>query len=672
MADMSALANHCRRRTFQFRMKDASDRAFAKWLIAVGVLAGIAVVIALFDWNWLRRPVAGYLSATTHRTVVIDGDLRVHLLGGPRLEVNAVSFGNAPWSAERVMAQAERVSVRLDAASLWHRPVALTEVTLVKPRVTLEEDDQGRANWDFGGGGAPLRVNALTIEDGVFHYRSAPAQTDVTINVTSSRPAPSGEIPIHFSGSGRLRDNPFTLQGDGASLLAFENNERPYRLDVRAQAGATSAHFDGTVVPARIDDVDGALTLEGRDLSQLYPIIPVPLPWTPAYRLTGQLAHQSSLWYFRAFKGNVGDSDLAGDFSLDRGRPRPLINADVVSTRLDYKDLGGFVGLPPPNQPPGAKPVAQKKEAAKRAVSERALPTKPYDLERLRAVDAKVHVKGERFVTTDLPLDHMVAALDLQDGVLKLEPLDFGIAGGHLVSHLVLDARQNVIRTRADVSIRDIELKDVVPALKPPNGSAGKLAGRAVFVASGNSVADMLGSSDGEAALISRGGDASALSIVLTNLDLARAVPLLMKGDERSPIRCVVTDLVADNGKLSSQSMVVDTEAEKIFGEGTIDFKSERYDLRLKAQSKHASLVALRGPIVIGGTFKSPQIRPAAGPIAARVGSAVALGVLAPPAALVPLIDFGGARDADCDGLMAAAMQNVQHRSAESTVVATK
>src|SRR5262249_55668222 len=164
------------------------------------------------------------------------------------------------------------------------------------------------------------------------------------------------------------------------------------------------------------------------------------------------------------------------------------------------------------------------------SVSAHALPDKPYDLERLRAVDARVTFKGKRFITTDLPLDNLNAGLNLDNGVARLQPLDFGVAGGHVVSNLVLDARQNVIRTHAAVRVRDVELRQVIPALKPPNGSAGKLAGRAVFAASGNSVAQMLASSDGEAALMSRGGDASALAIVLTNLDLARAVPLLMKG----------------------------------------------------------------------------------------------------------------------------------------------
>ncbi len=247
-------------------------RRTGAWIL-LAVVALIAAVIALFDWNWLRGPLASYLSHRTGRAVAIDGDLHVELSMSPRLVAHSVSFGNASWSKDPVMARADQVSVRLDLPSLWHRPVALTEVALVRPQVVLEKDSGGRANWDFGDVRDAPKIGTLAVDDGVIHYRDPAAAADITIRVSSSAPGPNGERPVSFSGSGRWRENPFTMEGTGASLLALENGDRPYRLDLRARAGATSAHFDGTVVPARIDNVHGALTLEGPDLSHLYPLI---------------------------------------------------------------------------------------------------------------------------------------------------------------------------------------------------------------------------------------------------------------------------------------------------------------------------------------------------------------------------------------------------------------
>ncbi|OLC66446.1 MAG: hypothetical protein AUH79_06120 [Betaproteobacteria bacterium 13_1_40CM_4_64_4] len=622
--------------------------------IFLGVVAVIAIVVALFEWNWLRSPLATYLSGRVGRPVAIEGNLQGEWSWKPLFSADSVTVRNASWSSEPVMAQAQRIDVRVDVASLLSGPVSLPEVTLVAPEVLLERGPDGRANWELPGTGPsniPV-IGRLNIEDGVIRFLHSEVGTDVVVDVESSASSDSGTTPVHFSGSGRLRNNPFTVEGDAASLLALEKGDRPYRVNASAQAGYTRARFDGTVVPNNVDNVEGALTLQGRDLSQLYPIVPVPFPWTPPYRVSGQLKHTGKLWTFNEFTGKVGDSDVAGNFALDRSKARPFVNADLVSTRLNYKDLGGLIGLPPADAPPSARTPEQNKEAAKREASGRVLPDRPYDLEKLRIVDAKVRFKGKRFMASNLPLDDMKMTMDLQEGVLKLQPLDFGIGGGDVTSTLVLDARDKVIKTNGDITVRNVELKQIIPGFKPPKGSAGKVGGRARLSATGNSIADMLGSSNGEVALISRGGEASALAVVLTNLDLARAVPLLLKGDENSPIRCIVADFVAENGSMAARTLVMDTEAEKILGDGNIDFANERYDLMLNAKSKKASIVALRGPILIDGSFKSPKVHPAVAPIAVRVGSSVALGV-----------DFGGATDADCRALMQDAKENVEARA---------
>ncbi|HEX3633238.1 MAG TPA: AsmA family protein [Casimicrobiaceae bacterium] len=635
------------------------------WVLAA-IAAIVAITLALFEWNWLRGPLASYLSAKVGRPVRIEGNLNVALSTRPLLTVDYVTVGNAAWGSEPTMASVQRVNVRLDLRSLLFGPLVLHEANLVRPRLLLEKSADGRENWEIGGAGAaalPLPAH-LEIEDGILRYRDPGAGTDVSVNIASSASSASGATPVHFSGAGRLRNSAFAIEGNAESLLALEDRHQPYHLEVKARSGDTSAHYDGTVIPASLDSVDGMLTLQGRDLSQLYPIIPVPFPWTPPYRLNGRLKHKTALWSFDQFTGKVGDSDLAGRFDVGRSGERLLVDADLLSQSLNYNDLGGLIGLPPSAQTPSAKSAVQKKETAKRAQSGRALPTRPYDPEHLRAIDANVHLKGKRFMTSMLPLDNLDAVLALRAGVLTLQPLDFGVGGGHVVSTIVMDARDKIFRTKGEVTVRNVELGKVLPKLKPPQGSAGKVGGQAHFAATGNSIADILATSNGEAALISWGGEASELSIVLTNLDLARAAQLLLKGDEKAAIRCVVADFVAEDGRMDAKTLVIDTDAEKILGAGSIDFATERYDLTLSAQSKRPSLLALRGPIVVDGSFSAPQVHPAAGPIAARVASSLALGALNPLAALLPLIDTGGSKDADCRGLMQEAKENVQARTA--------
>jgi hypothetical protein len=147
---------------------------------------------------------------------------------------------------------------------------------------------------------------------------------------------------------------------------------------------------------------------------------------------------------------------------------------------------------------------------------------------------------------------------------------------------------------------------------------------------------------------------------VLANLDLANAATLLLQGDQNAPIHCVVTNSNMRSGWLEPEFFVVDSSESVITGEGGVDFRQERYKLRLAAHSKRPSLVALRGPILIGGTFKHPEVHPDAAPVAGRAAAAIALGtLLTPAAALLALVDPGGAKDKDCAALIARAQQDV-------------
>ena len=614
-------------------------------LIAVIAIAALGLGLAFFPWHVLRGPLASYASHRLQREVTI-GDLDVALGRITRVQLDDLSIGNMTGSTESRMAHASRMVMFFTVMGLLKgEPESLQ---LMEPDVLLEKNAEGAANWEFNGDGSSLwpNVAAIDVDRGVVRYRDPGLNADfrLSLQTEANEGQPSS---LRLNGRGKLRGEPFELDGRSEGLVALRRQGDPYLLNVAARSGRTSVRFDGTIVPGDPENVRGMLHLRGPDLSLLYPIVPSPLPWTPAYRLSGELAHAKGAWTFRRFKGVVGDSDLSGDVEIDVSQPRAKTTADLKSVRFDYKDLGGFIGLPP-GEAPSRQAAEQQQEARRRAGSSRVLPDKPFEMAKLRAYDADVKFRGTSVKWADVPIDNLVAHLVLQDGVLRFDPLDFGIADGHIVSNVVMDVNRRPAQAHGQLDARNVELKRLFPRLAAPQGSAGRIAGRARFQTEGDSVAQLFAAMDGRAALSMRGGEASTLALVLTNLDLARAAVLLLRGDENAEISCAVTALRANAGIVQPDLLVIDSAAEVITGEGTIDLRQERYDLRLKGDSKHPSLVALRGPIVIGGTFKAPTVGAALGPVAARVGAAVGLGALAPPLVILPLIDLGDAPDIDC------------------------
>jgi uncharacterized protein involved in outer membrane biogenesis len=260
-------------------------------------------------------------------------------------------------------------------------------------------------------------------------------------------------------------------------------------------------------------------------------------------------------------------------------------------------------------------------------------------------------------MTAKLPLEKMTTNLKLRDGVLTLEPLNFGVAGGNLISQVRMDARDKTIKSKADVTIKQLQLDKLFPSFKLSQANAGTISGRARLDMTGNSMATMLGRADGDIGVMMGGGSVSELLVRLVNLDVANAIPVLLTGDRQLPARCMVVHMKGENGDFGIDTLVLDTGKALITGSGGVNFAQETLDLDLKSKSKSFSLAALRGPIHIDGTFKNPKVHPDIPRAVGRAAAAVALGVVTGgPGALLPLIDLGGAKDANCAALIEEAM----------------
>jgi uncharacterized protein involved in outer membrane biogenesis len=179
----------------------------------------------------------------------------------------------------------------------------------------------------------------------------------------------------------------------------------------------------------------------------------------------------------------------------------------------------------------------------------------------------------------------------------------------------------------------------------------------------GNSVAALLGSANGDVVAMMNSGAISDLLLRLANLDIANTLLVMARGDRNIPIHCMVADFKAQDGILVPQKFVLDTEHTTVTAEGKIELRNENIDLRLVAQPKDGSVFALRGPIDLSGTFANPSIKPELGNAIARTGAAIALGIIAPPAAAIPFIQFGSNQPFNCSTHVADASQFIQRES---------
>ena len=625
------------------------------WFAAiVACLLLLVAALYFFNWNLARPYIAGKVAASTGRSFAINGDLDVRLSLWPRIIANDVVMGNAEWSKDPVMLELKHADFRVDLLKLLVGRLSFPEISLSELHLVLEVNKDGSPNWVFGQPGKEgefPNIEALTIDRGTLKFRDPTINTDLDFEINTAD-ANKGEVgPMaELSGKGRFKGMETTLNARGGALLSLRDPDHPYPLRLTATLGTTKASIDGTLVdPLHLDNEEVNFQLEGSDLALLFPIMGMPLPPTPAYKLAGYLSHTGNIWAFRRFKGTVGNSDLYGDFSVDVGRIPHLITADLGSLTLDMKDLVGIIGADRAVKPSG-----------------RVLPSEPFSLDKLRAADADVRFTGAKIITQNLPVKKMTAHIFVKDGMLKLAPLDFDVAGGNLVTEITMNGRKSHIVTHADITAKGLHLDQLFPPSKMNNASAGTMGGRIALDANGDSVAQMLGTANGEAALIMDGGTVSELLLRLSNLDIANSFLLLLGGDKQVPIRCMVANFKAVEGDFQVQEMVLNTPKVNIAGEGHVNFADESLHLRL--DSKGNSLAALRGPILVAGTFNKPSVHPDMNKVVARGGLAVGLGVLtAGIGAMIPLLEFSKDQSGNCAALVSQAKSDAGIKQSDIT-----
>jgi uncharacterized protein involved in outer membrane biogenesis len=624
--------------------------------LVLGALAACLLVLALlFQWNWLRGSIERIVTWQTGRSFEIAGDLDVDLGRVTTLRANALSFGNAPWSKVPVMAAADRAELSVEIwPLLFKRETRITDIRLTKPHLRLETGPDRKGNWVFGDRDGESRIvyRALRIDDGRLLFLDPARRTEVDVRLASTPGATTADSPpVDIEGKGRWSGNRFTLAGQVASPLALRETDKPYRIDLRATAGATRAHARGTLLdPFRLRDFDLKLMLAGQNLEDLFPLIGVATPPTPPYRLDGRFTRDGNTWNYDGFTGVVGDSDLGGSASVTVGRDRPLLKANLASKRLDFDDLAGFVGAPPQTGGSEAANAQQRTEAAALAADARMLPDTPYDLAKLRAMDADVRWKAHRINAPGLPLDDMDAHLLLEGGLLRLEPLNFGVAQGDIRSQIRMDARSSPIRTQARIAARGLDLGELFPQAELTKSAIGRIGGDISLTGTGNSIAAILGSSSGDVAIGMGRGQISNLLMELAGLDIAEALKFLVTKDRTVPVRCAFGDFTVKGGVMQARALAFDTTDTLIVGKGQISLKDETLDLELRPRPKDRSILALRSPLVVGGTFKDPSFRPDFKRLGLRGATALALGSIAPPAALLATIEVGPGEDSGCGG----------------------
>jgi uncharacterized protein involved in outer membrane biogenesis len=640
------------------------------WLrISAAVLLCACLAFAAAEWlGWpfLVRPLQQQLQSKLGRTVRLQADAgssgtaaapaRLHFWGGIRLDSPLLEIGAPAWSQKPLLLSARDVEVRLRYGDVWRayqgQQLVVQSLTASTLTAYLERMANGQASWqmnDSAAAPAGPHVETMSVRSGQLYYSDAPLalSLDAALSLTSTGPTLAADVDkpnqvLHVNATGHYRKDAFglTLQSTGAlPWEAQAAHGTPVDVTLAAQLGRASLNFKGTAQDfLHLNGLNGTFRVQGPSLAAIGSPLGVTLPTTPPVRASGNIQRMGAQWTLALQEAQIGSSQLSGAFAFDTAATPPKLSGRLDGALLKLADLGPAVGTPLAT--PGA------------ATRRRVLPTRPFDLAALRAMNADVQIAiAQVDANTSLlePLRPFATHLQLTGGVLTLTDIEARTAQGHLSGTLALDGQQDRAHWVAALRWDGVQLQRWLRQSRgaglPPYVS-GQLQGHATLQGSGRSTAEIMATLQGDIGATVKNGSLSHLLIEAAGLDVAEALGVYLKGDKALVMDCALADLSVDQGALRPRLLVVDTSDSTVWVDGTLSLASESLDLRVVVAPKDFSLLTLRAPLHVAGTFAQPQVSVEKGPIGMKLGSALLLGLVNPLAALLPLVDLGNAQDA--------------------------
>ncbi|CAN5292770.1 AsmA family protein [soil metagenome] len=638
--------------------------------IAIGSVLGILSLLLIglvflgnFDWNRAKPWVSGRLSEAAGRPVTIQGNLALTwrhpaARGGwipwPNLTAQNVVVTNPEWTTERSTAEIGSLAFSLNPISLLRKKIDIPLLQFDAPKLSLERAADGKNNWTFShkkDSGWQVEVDQIVLNNGSIHFIDAIRHADVKL-VIDTLDQPTGGYGVSWTMTGTYNKEKLAGKGRAGAVLSLRSQAEPYPLEAEIRAGTTTIAIQGTVTkPAKLAALDLKLALSGASMSQLYAQTGLVLPETASYstqgRLIGNLGGEADTWRYEKFTGKMGGSDLSGTLDYTDGEPRPVLKGTVVSNVLQFDDLAPLIGA-------DSDESKARRGALAKQPRGKILPVEQFKSDRWNSIDADVQFSAQKIVRAkELPINKLSTRVKLKDGVLSLNPLNFDMAGGTIRSDLKLDGNQKTIKAEMKVAARHLKLKQLFPAFKPMQASFGEINGDAKLSATGNSIAALLGHSNGEIKALINQGTISKLLLEEAGLNVADVILTKIVGDKQVKLNCMASDFVVNKGVMQTRSFVLDTEDAVLEIEGSIDLAQEQLGLTIKPRSKGLRLISFRAPIYVRGSFDHPEVTVDAAVLARKAGTALVLAAVAPVAALLPLIKAGPGESSECAALIA-------------------
>jgi uncharacterized protein involved in outer membrane biogenesis len=447
--------------------------------------------------------------------------------------------------------------------------------------------------------------------------------------------------PVTVGVQGNIAGKPFTAHGTLSALESLLAEKKPWTIEASVEMDDAHGKFQGALrKPLARPGFEGAFTASASQLATLGALTGIELPARGPVQISGQLTLAGSNVKLSGLDVTVARSRVRGAVAWQKS-DAPRVRIQLAPSRVYFEDLRG-------DSTPAAAPRADRSGLD----DARVIPDIPLVGEGLRQASIEATLDHLELADAKTVLASLTGKLRVVDGRLTVGPFRSDVAGAPIEARLVFDASRDPATLDAEIDAQSIDYGALLRATGVTDGVQGQLDLRARLVGAGNSLRPLLQTASGSVEMVGGEGRLRGKLLELWGGNLMQILNPedWAKGGD-TELRCLVGRFQVRDGTARSEMLLLDSRKVTVAGELLADLKTEAIHGMFKPQSKQASLVNLGEPLQLGGTLKTPTVRPADRAIM-TLGK-LAIGVAQPAALIVMFGDLGAREKNPCAALLA-------------------
>lgn len=440
----------------------------------------------------------------------------------------------------------------------------------------------------------------LQLGNGYWNLQSKKADEQKKLSFTSASSFTSWTKPVEFHLDGMFTGQAITLDLKTNRLLEFFDEVQKLDVDLRSSFTGIDATLKGTLdLPIKTQQFQLDISLKGKDLEKLNPILDAELPPFNNFSLMGKLIANKKGFILKSTKASIGDSHFQTSIVIDTVSAIPLWVINLNSRQLQLNDFA--VDILDLQKPDNSTPKTSKQKID--------------DLIELRPVyrlmeimqTSKMHfnlnLKVDKLLSGETTLGKTRFQLHLRDNAASLNHADIEIPGGNIKASASCEVVNDNLTGDIELNIDKLDYGITARMFNPEATLDGVISSNVDLEIGGNNIMQLLDHATGQLDIAVWPKNTQAAKIFdlwATNLYLI-LLPELKK--KESKVNCLVGLMSLENGKMNEDFFAIDTTKLWIQGNFNVDFGQQNIKLSLFPRSKTARLFSLQSPIRASGSF---------------------------------------------------------------------